>query len=245
MTDRDATGTWRSVEDLTRIGFARSSVVMVNEAHSGPLRCPRTRQVGLQVLDAAHETGVHRFAMEALQDAFAAEANESRNVPAVTAGYLAQPEMRALIQRALDLEWTLLPYEADVFALQSCGFDRNDIRRVNRREAEQADNLARLSSHGEPMLVWCGNGHLTRVAVQDWRPMGYVLREVHGIEPFAIDQTQTVKWPDRGPSFRVDGFQHELTVRGGVAGFLSEEAPADLSPGGADAYLLALNNEMT
>jgi hypothetical protein len=43
-------------------------------------------------------------------------------VPEVPAdyGYLAQPDMRALMQAALDLGWTLVPYEAD-FSLQPPG----------------------------------------------------------------------------------------------------------------------------
>jgi len=57
---------WRPVEDLVRWGFAHAPVVMANEAHSGLARCVRTREVGVRMIQAAHEAGVRRLAMEAL-----------------------------------------------------------------------------------------------------------------------------------------------------------------------------------
>jgi hypothetical protein len=246
MTQR-ATDTviWRSVEELICHGFDRSQVVIVNEAHDGLLRCVRTRTVGLQVLDAAHEIGVRRFAMEALNKEFAEHANELRRLPEATRGFLAQPDMRALIDHALQLGWTLFAYEADIAALSADGPDGQDMRAINRREAEQARNLAKLSSTAEKMLVWCGNGHLIKAPVQEWRPMGFVLHEEHHIDAFAVDQTRTVEWPDRGPSVCVDGFSAQLSNHGGVAGFLRDEAPDGWISAGADAYVLALDNEMT
>ena len=95
-------------------------------------------------------------------------------------------------------------------------FVRGSFGPASVREAEQAQNLALLSGSGEAMLVWCGNGHLIKVSVQGWRPMGLVLCEDHGIDAFALDQTATVKWPDRGPNVRVDGFREQLADRGGV-----------------------------
>ncbi len=43
---------WRTPEELITAGFGRSSVVMMNEAHSGLTRCIRTREVGQQILPA-------------------------------------------------------------------------------------------------------------------------------------------------------------------------------------------------
>ena len=57
---------WCSVEDLVRWAFAHAPVVMANEAHSGLARCVRTREVGVRMIQAAHEAGVRRLAMEAL-----------------------------------------------------------------------------------------------------------------------------------------------------------------------------------
>jgi hypothetical protein len=46
---------WRPVEDLIRWGFGHAPVVMANEAHSGLARCVRTREVGVRMIQAAHE----------------------------------------------------------------------------------------------------------------------------------------------------------------------------------------------
>jgi hypothetical protein len=48
---------WQPVGELTRWAFAQAPVVMANEAHSGLLRCVRTRQVGARMVRAAHEAG--------------------------------------------------------------------------------------------------------------------------------------------------------------------------------------------
>ena len=46
---------WCSVEDLVRWAFAHAPVVMANEAHSGLARCVRTREVGVRMIQGAHE----------------------------------------------------------------------------------------------------------------------------------------------------------------------------------------------
>ena len=51
---------WCSVEDLVRWAFAHAPVVMANEAHSGLARCVRTREVGVRIIQAAHEVGIPR-----------------------------------------------------------------------------------------------------------------------------------------------------------------------------------------
>ena len=95
--------------DVTQVAFGRSSVVMVNEAHSGLLRCVRTRLVGALIVRAAHEVGVRRLAMEALPSGEFGTA--ITRLPDIDVGYLGQPEMRALMATALDLGWTLWAHE--------------------------------------------------------------------------------------------------------------------------------------
>jgi hypothetical protein len=81
------------------------------------LRCRGTREIGRRILPTAHQAGVRYLAMEALNPPFAEECNLIRRVPEVREGYLSQPEMREFIQSALDLEWTIIPYEADMSLL--------------------------------------------------------------------------------------------------------------------------------
>jgi hypothetical protein len=58
---------WRPVEDIVRWGFGQALVVMANEFHSGWARSVRTRVIGARMIRAAHEVGVRRLAMEALE----------------------------------------------------------------------------------------------------------------------------------------------------------------------------------
>jgi hypothetical protein len=100
-------GAWRTPQELVQEGFRRSRVVMLNEAHDGLTRCVRTRRLGRQILPSAHAMGVRHLAMEALQPGDAEAANTSRRPPDAAGGYLAQADMRDLIQAALELGWTL------------------------------------------------------------------------------------------------------------------------------------------
>jgi hypothetical protein len=81
-------------------------------------------------------------------------------------GYLAQPEMRAMIGTVLGLGWTLWAYEDQIEITPDT--DRAWLRSMeytNMREREQAANLCRLleAAPGEPMLVWCGNSHASEL----------------------------------------------------------------------------------
>ena len=164
-------------------------------------------------------------------------------------GYLAQPEMRQLLQGALDLGWTLLGYEADVrWAVEHFG-DLRGLEVTNWREEQQARNLIRLLKElpgGERLLVWCGNGHHSKIASGDWHPMGYQFSKLSGIEAFAIDQIPTVQFPGRPPArWLTPEVVSELESMGGTAGFLSEEAPGFWGMREtADAFVFSIDNEL-
>jgi hypothetical protein len=186
--------------------------------------------------------------MEALSPEFAAAANSARAVPAADEGYLAQPEMRAFIQAALDVGWTLIAYEVDMRKWPP-GIERLSHAGASWRDREQGENLAaevRDLPDGAPVLVWCGNAHLARCAVDGWRPMALCFEEISGIAPFALDQAPSVHFGDR-PGYAmpsVEAFGDELTERGGCAGFLSEDAPPGWQGIPADAYLLSDDNRL-
>jgi hypothetical protein len=246
---------WRSPEELIEIGFSRSRLLMMNEAHNGWLRCVRTRRIGTTILPVAHDAGVRHLAMEALFDPELVEAaNDSRHLPEVRGpSYLAQPEMRALIQTALDLGWTLIGYEADM-RLAPDAWDPMGEEFTNWREEQQARNLVNafedLPSDAR-VLVWCGNGHLYKNRApgdgRSWLPMGSRFQEMSDTESFAIDQTQTVEFGHPAPR-RHAGFmkRHSSTLEplGGTAGFLTEEAPPPWAMCDVDALLLSVDNRM-
>jgi hypothetical protein len=233
------------------LGARRSRVVMMNEAHDGLRRCIRTRRVGQRVLPAAHGAGVRHLAMEALDPAFAEEANATREVPSAPGGYLGQPEMREFISAALDLGWWLVTYEAD-HSVRPPRFERRSREATNWREEQQARNLLgalEVLPTDQKLLVWCGNHHLSRRSLdEEWLPMGCRFQQLSGIEPFAIDQIMSVKFGDREPYALqwVKSFAPELEASGGAAGFLTEDAPDGwASREIADAFVLAVDNALT
>jgi hypothetical protein len=246
---------WRTPEELVEIGFSRSRVVLMNEAHNGWLRCVRTREIGERILPLAHEASVRHLAMEALADrGLVDDANESRTLQEVRPpSYLAQPEMRRFIQAALDLGWALVGYEADM-SLAPQDWDPMGDEFANWREEQQALNLVR-ALEGLPrdtrLLVWCGNGHLYKGRYprsgSTWVPMGSHLKEVSGMDPFAIDQIQTVEFGHAVPRKEAIFLRDHATVLsslGGTAGFLGDEAPNPWARDDVDAVLLSVENRM-
>lgn len=229
-------------------------MVMINEAHDGLKRCIRTRQIGRRILPIAHEAGVRHLVMEALSAFFVEEANRTRRLPEVGVGmgYLHQPDMRDLIQTALDLGWTLIPYEINFQQYPSVSPVL--IEYSNLREEEQAKNLICVLNDlpsNAPLFVWCSNAHLRKTVLKDWMPMGYQFKQLSGIDPFVIDQTPTVKFPQRALEQQqieqfLKQFASELVKKSGTAGFLREETPASFfqSTEGADAFIVSFLNEL-
>lgn len=241
----------RSVEDLIEIGFSRSRVVMINEAHSGMKRCIRTRQIGLRILPRAHAVGVRHLAMEALDPAFTEQANRTRRLPARSIAYLAQTDMRDLVRAALDLGWTLIPYEADISKMSAFD-DAKSMEATNWREREQARNLAKVVEALGPdvrLLVWCGNGHLEKKPMGDWKPFASQFWQISGIEPFSIDQTLTVAFGGRTGDSRgrllLDEFRDQLkAIPSGTMGFLREDWKEGSHRKGVDAFVISLHNAL-
>lgn len=228
---------WRTPEDLLEIGFSRSRVVMMNEFHAGYLRSVRTREVGRRILPTAHRVGVRYFAMEALNEKTAEMANRVRKIPWGSyeyfhEGYLSQPEMQALIQKALDLKWTLLAYEHN--------------EPVGNREEFQGSNLTEAFESLPPnakMLVWCGNSHHFKVDRGEKSLMGHYFWKLSGVEPFVIDQNQSVTLPD-GPPRRSPLIEDLKRMGITEAGFLVEEAPSSIRWDAADAFIISTRNEV-
>jgi hypothetical protein len=241
---------WCSVEELTQWGFAHAPVVMANEAHSGLARCIRTREIGVRVIGAAHQAGVRHLAMEALPRPEDGTPGPIRAVPPVPGGYLAQPDMRRLITRALELGWTLWAYEADI---QPAGDPAEllTLEFTNWREREQAQNLCQILAEApaQPLLVWSGNSHALKEASGEWVPMGHHFTALSGIDPFVIDQTITVAWPGQSQPWVQDllaTIRQTLASYGGTAGILREQAPAPLDGWtGVDAVVVSTDNKLT
>jgi hypothetical protein len=181
----------RTPDELVEIGFARSRVVLVNEAHNGDLRCIRTREIGRRILPTAHAAGVRHLAMESLWSReLIEEANRTRFLPQVADGYLSQPEMRSLIQAALDLDWTLIGYEAGLYQ-QPPDLDPMGMAFTNWREEQQAANLVRRGI--DPFVIdQCVTVEfpgLSPLVAQDLREIAPQLARLGGTAGFLAEET--------------------------------------------------------
>ena len=243
---------WRPVEDVIRWGFGQRPVVMANEAHNGLARSVRTRVIGARMIRAANQAGVRRLAMEALPWLAKDVPGPITALPGDTGGYLAQPEMRAMIGTALDLGWTLWAYETQFEVTPET--DRDwllSLEFTNRREREQAANLCKLLevAPGEPMLVWCGNSHASKHTGSEWVPMGWHFREMSSIDPFVIDQTVTVAWDGEPRPWARDllgSLADVLAAHGGTAAIRREQAPPPLDQrDNVDALVISTDNALT
>jgi hypothetical protein len=174
-----------------------------------------------------------------------------RALPPDQGGYLAQPDMRRLMTTALELGWSLWAYEAQ-FKITAdtdpAEFLTMDF--TNWREREQARNLCRLQSaaRGEPLLVWCGNGHASKER-DEWIPMGWHFRAMSGTDPFVIDQTVSITF-EGPPKPWVEGLlaslAETLAAHGGTTGILREQAPAPLnSRTDVDAVVVSTENTLS
>jgi hypothetical protein len=100
------------------------------------------------------------------------------------------------------------------------------------------------------MLVWCGNGHNSKIGISEWSPMGYQYQKLSGINPFVIDQTRTVNfdsWDNQLEMELMMQFSDELIKHNETVGFLIEGIPPTLKHYhdlGADAFLLSTQNEL-
>jgi hypothetical protein len=243
---------WRPVEELIQWGFAHAPVVMANEAHSGLARCVRTRDVGVRMIQAAHEAGVRRLAMEALTWPAQDTPGPIRAIPSAVEGYLAQPDMQRMITTALDLGWSLWAYEAIIeITADTDPAELLSIEFTNWREREQAGNLRRVlaAAPAEPLLVWCGNGHASKEGDDEWVPMGQHFRAHSGIDPFVIDQTVTVAFhgePQPWVRELLAPLGETLAAHGGTAGILRDQAPRPLnSRTDVDALVVSTDNALT
>jgi hypothetical protein len=256
-----------SAEQIAVTAAAASPVVILNEAHSGMLRSPRTREVGAALLPTFHAAGFRVLALEALDPGDARLINQSRRLPEYPSGYLSQPDMRALIQSALDLGWQMDGYDVTMAQYRqrlAWAGDPSGTTAVltfaytQWREEQQAENLVRLwQLRARPkMVVWCGNGHLKegsttvlpgQISPTDrggrLRRMGGLFAALSGQDPFTIDQSCTVEWPGEGQG----ALGRSLLAEYGpsLAGLGPQGGGLLAQPGsGTDAVLLSADTEM-
>ncbi|WP_266156803.1 hypothetical protein [Dyella silvatica] len=172
---------WQAVDAVEAIAklAADRRLVMVNEAHHDA----HTRVLTLELLPRLRALGFNYFAVEALDAKDTALTQ--RGYPVLSSGseYLHEPIYGELVREAIKLGFVIVPYESDTMTTAG-------------REASQADNLYQRVFMHDPkarLLVHAGYAHIDKDIGSfgdSIQPMAMHLKQLSGIDPLSIDQTQ-------------------------------------------------------
>lgn len=151
-------------------------VVMLNQAENKP----QTRAFAVSLLKDLYQQGFHFLALDMLDNRH----NKAViTLNALTGFYVNDPLAAEMIRKAIEIGYTLVPYE-----------DTVHTHTVNQREYAQAENLYHFLSSKDStakLLVIAGYGHIAEGAISDERiPMAAYFKIVSGVDPFTIDQTE-------------------------------------------------------
>jgi hypothetical protein len=165
----------------------RNQVVFINEAH----HVPRHRAFTLALLPRLRALGFTYLAAEALGETDSVL--RARTYPAKSTGYYTnEPTFGELVRTALQLGFTLVPYEA-AEATQDA------------RESGQARNLVERILSKDPharVIVHAGYEHINESGLLiGAKPMAVRFHEMTGIDPLTVDQTAMT---ERGDSLHDD-----------------------------------------
>ncbi|HLX91250.1 MAG TPA: hypothetical protein VKR32_06180 [Puia sp.] len=152
-------------------------VIMLNESPSKPVH----RAFAISLLEDLRNKGFKYLAMEMLNN-FAGRARG--RLDAGSGDFTAEPIAGELVRRALELGFTLVPYE-DTLGLSG----QHDARQ---RDSVQAENIFSIikGDSAAKIFVYASYGHIAKSAADSsFRPMALVFRQISGIDPLTIDQT--------------------------------------------------------
>ena len=197
--------------------IANNRVIMMNERHFNP----HNRAFVISWLEKCYENGYRYLAAETL---FAKDSllNERRTVLLGETGFYSnEPVYGDMLRTALNLGYTLVPYEGDGFGVD--------------REVNEAKNLVERIISQDPeakFLLLGGFGHIADR--NGWYTMGRYFKEQSGIDPFTMqctffddpygetDSLQTVYYdlidamPNREPILLYDTVKHIYPCTSGM-----------------------------
>ena len=197
--------------------IANNRVIMMNERHFNP----HNRAFVISWLEKCYENGYRYLAAETL---FAKDSllNERRSVLLSETGFYSdEPVYGDMLRTALNLGYTLVPYEGDGFGVD--------------REVNEAKNLVERIISQDPeakFLLLGGFGHIADR--NGWYTMGRYFKEQSGIDPFTMqctffddpygetDSLQTVYYdlidamPNREPILLYDTVKHIFPCGSGM-----------------------------
>ena len=156
-------------------------VLMFNEAHTQP----KGRYLVGQLLPKLHRLGFNYLALEALDAADTAGVRQ-RGFPVGASGfYVREPTLANLVREARRLGMHVVAYDAYTAT----------------REQDQARNLLATTVQRDAkarVVVLAGHAHINERPNPQFKSMAQWFRELSGIDPFTIDQTQLDYAPPPG-----------------------------------------------
>ncbi len=191
---------WQAADALDTItALARDQrIVMVNEAHHDA----HTRELTLALLPRLRAMGFTYFAAEALDERDASLMKRGYPVRSSGSEYLREPLYGDIVREAIKLGYVIVPYDSAGVSAQ----DREDGQARNLYERVLAkDPKAKLFIHAGYAHIDKQRGRLGPV-----KPMAMQLRELSGITPLSIDQTDIREEDPESEKDIYYEFQHAL-----------------------------------
>jgi hypothetical protein len=183
VTEKQITRAVEGLKDITHVDAAKyilfaaknSRVVMINEAHNKPVH----RAFVISLLGGLYKKGFHYLALEMLNNS---SSRSLEKLMVSTGHYTAEPLAGELVRTALEIGFTLVPYE-DTLAYRHNAGQRDSAQAQNIWNAIRQDTAAK-------MLVLAGYGHIAeRMPGSDYMPMASAFKMISGVDPLTIDQT--------------------------------------------------------
>ena len=196
-------------------------IVLINEAH----HVPQHRAFSIELLHELRPLGFTHFAAETL---YATDVDlQTREYPTEQSGaYLNEPVYADLVRTAIALGYQVVPYES---------FGRD-------RELGQATNIIERILDVDPdarVVVHAGYSHINEQGMlAGSRTMGSRLKEITGIDPITIDQTEMSE--RSSPEFEHSIYRHVVDGRSLTEPSVlinADGAPWTLQPGVRDVTL--------
>lgn len=172
----DGLGRVQSVDAKTVIAgnAMREQVVMINEAHNNP----QHRAFIYSLLEDFYREGFRYLAMETFTNR---EGYTPKELNTFTGYYTNEPVGGELVRKALELGFTLYPYEDTV--ARHTSMQRDSAQAAHLFELVKKEPKARI-------LVVAGYGHIAeRQLIAGYTPMAMTFKTLSGIDPLTIDQT--------------------------------------------------------
>ena len=188
-------------------------VVMVNERH----HASSDRLLTMELLGPLSELGFKYLAIEAV---WAGDPINARGYPVAQTGYYVNDVVFAeLVRSAIRHDYRIVAYDMDKDQRAPTDSSR-PINRQEERDSWQAKNIAARVfdvDRDAKLLVHVGYDHLLESKTDAWAPMAYFLRQLTGLDPLTIDQTE---FSERS----MGEHEHPLRVAARRRGLLGNEA---------------------